>query len=163
NGRVLDEDARSVPGTLVELWQCNAARRYRHPVDQHDAPLHPNFDGGRYAHPDDTGVEPLDPNFRGFGRVATAADARFCLTSNRPGPVPRPGQRGAGATHPVAPFARGLLKQLFPRIFFAGEALNQTDPVLASIADPARRQTLIAARRTRVVRRSTVSTSCCTA
>lgn len=37
-GRVLDEDARPVPGTLVELWQCNAAGRYRHPVDQHDAP-----------------------------------------------------------------------------------------------------------------------------
>ena len=44
-GRVLDEDARPVPGTLVELWQCNAAGRYRHPVDQHDAPLDPNFDG----------------------------------------------------------------------------------------------------------------------
>ncbi len=36
---------RPVPGTLVELWQCNAAGRYRHPVDQHDAPLDPNFDG----------------------------------------------------------------------------------------------------------------------
>ena len=45
-GRVLDEDGRPVPGTLLELWQANAAGRYRHENDQHDAPLDPNFAGG---------------------------------------------------------------------------------------------------------------------
>jgi hypothetical protein len=44
-GRVLDEDGRAVPNTLVELWQCNAAGRYRHAVDDHPAPLDPNFSG----------------------------------------------------------------------------------------------------------------------
>jgi protocatechuate 3,4-dioxygenase beta subunit len=44
-GRVLDEDGRPVAGTLIELWQCNAAGRYHHSVDQHDAPLDPNFTG----------------------------------------------------------------------------------------------------------------------
>ena len=38
-GRVLDEDGRPVRGTLVEVWQTNAAGRYVHVADQHDAPL----------------------------------------------------------------------------------------------------------------------------
>jgi len=45
SGRVIDEDGRPVPQTLVEIWQCNAAGRYLHKVDQHDAPLDPNFTG----------------------------------------------------------------------------------------------------------------------
>src|SRR5262245_48270773 len=45
HGHVLDEDARPIPDTLVEIWQCNAAGRYIHKVDQHDAPLDPNFTG----------------------------------------------------------------------------------------------------------------------
>src|SRR6516225_9271586 len=44
-GRILDEDGRVVPDTLVEIWQANSAGRYAHPVDQHDAPLDPNFSG----------------------------------------------------------------------------------------------------------------------
>ena len=44
-GRVLDEDDKPVPNTLIEIWQANAAGRYRHPVDQHNAPLDPNFTG----------------------------------------------------------------------------------------------------------------------
>jgi len=45
-GRVLDEDGKAVPQAMVEIWQCNAAGRYHHPGDQHDAPLDPNFFGG---------------------------------------------------------------------------------------------------------------------
>src|SRR5260370_18117245 len=44
-GRVLDEDGKAVPNALVEIWQCNAAGRYHHPGDQHDAPLDPHFYG----------------------------------------------------------------------------------------------------------------------
>ena len=43
--RLLDEGGRPVPNALVELWQANAAGRYKHPVDNHDAPLDPNFTG----------------------------------------------------------------------------------------------------------------------
>ena len=51
HGRVLDGDGRPVPDTLVELWQANAAGRYRHVVDRHPAPLDPNFAGaGRARH-----------------------------------------------------------------------------------------------------------------
>ena len=54
-GRVLDEDGRPVPSALVEIWQCNAAGRYHHPGDQHDAPLDPNFYGGGRARADAEG------------------------------------------------------------------------------------------------------------
>src|SRR5690606_33972009 len=42
-GRVTDEDGRPVRNTLIEIWQANAAGRYVHKVDTHDAPLDPNF------------------------------------------------------------------------------------------------------------------------
>ena len=45
HGHVLDEDKRPVPDTLVEIWQANACGRYVHNVDQHPAPLDPNFTG----------------------------------------------------------------------------------------------------------------------
>ena len=51
SGRVLDEDGRPVPNTLVEIWQCNAAGRYVHVRDQHPAPLDANFHGGRPGGP----------------------------------------------------------------------------------------------------------------
>jgi protocatechuate 3,4-dioxygenase alpha subunit len=124
-GRVIDGDGASVPDACLELWQANAA--------------------GRYAHPDDTRTDkPLDPNFRGFGRVATDADGRFRFTTIRPGPVPGRGNALQAPHIGVALFARGLLKQLFTRIYFTGDPLNETDPVLLSIDDPARRKTLIA-------------------
>lgn len=126
-GRVIDGDGAPVPDACLELWQANAA--------------------GRYAHPDDTRTDtPLDPNFRGFGRVSTDADGNFRFTTIRPGPVPGRGNSLQAPHIAVALFARGLLKQLYTRVYFAGEPLNETDPVLSTIADPTRRQTLIATR-----------------
>ncbi len=67
-GRVLDEDDRPVPHTLIEIWQANAAGRYAHKVDQWKAPL--------------------DPNFTGAGRTLTDADGRYTFTTIRPGAYP---------------------------------------------------------------------------
>jgi protocatechuate 3,4-dioxygenase, alpha subunit len=126
-GRVSDGDGVAVGDACLELWQANAA--------------------GRYAHPDDTRTDtPLDPNFRGFGRVSTDADGRFRFTTIRPGPVPGRGNALQAPHIAVAIFARGLLKQLHTRIYFAGESANDSDPVLLSIDDPTLRRTLIAAR-----------------
>jgi protocatechuate 3,4-dioxygenase, alpha subunit len=127
-GRVTDGDGAGVADACLELWQANAA--------------------GRYAHPDDARTDkPLDPNFRGFGRVATDAAGGFRFVTVLPGPVPGRGNALQAPHIAVAVFARGLLKQLFTRIYFADQAANETDPVLASIDDPARRRTLIATRR----------------
>ncbi len=55
HGHVLDEDGRGVPNTLVELWQANACGRYVHVIDQHPAPLDPNFTGAGRTGSDDKG------------------------------------------------------------------------------------------------------------
>src|ERR671910_294504 len=67
-GRVVDEDGRPVPDTLVEIWQANAAGRYVHVVDQHPAPL--------------------DPNFTGAGRTVTDAEGRYQFVTVKPGSYP---------------------------------------------------------------------------
>ena len=127
-GRVTDGDGAPVADACLEIWQANAA--------------------GRYAHPDDSRAEvPLDPHFRGFGRVSTDAEGGFRFVTVRPGPVPGRGNALQAPHIAVALFARGLLKPLYTRIYFAGEPGNDADPVLLSIDDPARRHTLIAARR----------------
>jgi len=126
-GRVVDGDGAPVPDAIIELWQANAA--------------------GRYAHPDDTQTDkPLDPNFRGFGRVATDAEGRFRVTTIKPGPVPGRGNSLQAPHINVAIFARGLLKQLTTRIYFADQgAANEADPVLSAIDDADIRRTLLAA------------------
>lgn len=127
-GRVTDGDGAPVGDACLELWQANAA--------------------GRYAHPDDTRTDkPLDPHFRGFGRVSTDAGGNFRFTTIQPGAVPGRGNALQAPHIAVALFARGLLKPLYTRIYFAGDPANDADPVLQSIDDQARRRTLIAARR----------------
>jgi protocatechuate 3,4-dioxygenase alpha subunit len=126
-GQVLDGDGAPVPDALLELWQANAA--------------------GRYDHPDDTQSDkPLDPNFLGYGRVASDAQGRFKFTTIKPGPVPGRGNALQAPHIGVAFFARGLLRQLYTRIYFADEPGNASDPLLAAIEDESVRNTLIARR-----------------
>jgi protocatechuate 3,4-dioxygenase alpha subunit len=118
-GRVLDGDGVGVPDAMLELWQANAAGSYER-----------------------------DPNFRGFGRASTDEDGRFAFHTIRPGTVPGPGAPQAPHVT-LTVFARGLLHHLITRVYFDDRAdENARDPVLASIADPAARATLIATRDT---------------
>ncbi len=126
-GRVLDEDARPVPGTLVELWQCNAAGRYRHPVDQHDAPLDPNFDG--------------------VGQVVTNEKGEWRFLTIKPGAYPwrntynswRPAHLHFGVFGPA--FATRLITQMY----FPGDPLLAFDPIFLATADAASRERLVSA------------------
>jgi protocatechuate 3,4-dioxygenase alpha subunit len=125
-GRVTDGDGAPVPDALLEMWQANAAGRYNHPDDRRED-------------------KSLDPHFRGFGRVATDADGKFRVVTIKPGPVPGRGNAWQAPHINVVLFARGLLRHLHTRIYFADEpAANGNDPVLASIADEAARRTLLA-------------------
>jgi len=126
-GRVIDGDGTPVPDALLELWQANAAGRYDHIADEQTA-------------------KKLDPNFLGYGRAATDSEGRFHVKTIKPGPVPGRGNALQAPHISVAFFARGLLKQLYTRIYFADEPANATDPLLSGIEDATARQSLIARR-----------------
>jgi protocatechuate 3,4-dioxygenase alpha subunit len=123
-GRVVDGAGDPVPDALVETWQADP--------------------DGRFAHPDDPSGSTRS-GFRGFGRCPTDTEGRWAIRTLKPGPLPTP-DGGAEAPHiDVSVFARGLLNRLVTRIYFPDEAAaNATDPVLASIPDPAARARLVA-------------------
>jgi protocatechuate 3,4-dioxygenase alpha subunit len=123
-GRVLDGDGAGVPDALLEIWQANAAGKYDHPEDRQD--------------------KTLDAKFRGFGRVCTDNDGRYAFTTVLPGQVPGRGNALQAPHINMTVFARGLLKHLVTRIYFADQAANEADPVLSAIEDAAVRGTLLA-------------------
>lgn len=125
-GRLLDGDRAPIEDGLVEVWQANAAGRYRHPLDTRDD-------------------VPLDDGFTGFGRSRTRFETgEFRFETIRPGPVPAP-DGGLQAPHlNLVVQARGMLNPSFTRMYFPDEAdANATDPVLAAVPEH-RRSTLIA-------------------
>jgi protocatechuate 3,4-dioxygenase, alpha subunit len=87
---------------------------------------------------------PADDRFPGFGRAGTDAEGRFRFTTLKPGPVPGRGNAQQAPHLAVTILARGLMTGLRTRIYFADDPLNETDPLLSSLADPAERATLIA-------------------
>ncbi|MDW8444250.1 MAG: protocatechuate 3,4-dioxygenase subunit beta [Acetobacteraceae bacterium] len=120
SGRVLDEEGRPVAGTIVELWQANAAGRYRHPVDDHDAPL--------------------DPNFLGVGRCRTDAAGRYRFVTIRPGAYPwrnHPNAWRPAHLH-FALFGRHFADRLVTQMYFPGDPLLAYDPIYRSVPEPAR-------------------------
>jgi protocatechuate 3,4-dioxygenase alpha subunit len=82
--------------------------------------------------------------FPGWGRVATDAQGRYRFTTLKPGPVPGNGNALQAPHFAINILARGILSRLCTRAYLAGEKLNETDPLLCAIEDPARRATLIA-------------------
>lgn len=123
-GHVYDGDHAPVSDAVVEIWQANAAGRYRHPADQR--------------------AVPLDPVFVGFGRAGTDENGFFWFETIRPGTVPFI-QNATQAPHlNLAVFARGLLHHLATRLYFHDETANAADPVLGLVPE-SRRVTLLAA------------------
>jgi protocatechuate 3,4-dioxygenase, alpha subunit len=82
--------------------------------------------------------------FPAFGRCRTDSAGSFRFVTLKPGPVAGAGNAQQAPHVAISIFARGLLKALTTRLYFEGEPLNETDPVLSLIEDPARRRTLIA-------------------
>ena len=121
-GRVTDGAGEPVTDALVETWQADAQGRFASAEDPRGA------------------VE----GFRGWGRCATDADGCWRIRTVKPGPVPVSG--GLQAPHiDLALHARGLLRQVLTRVYFADEAeANAADPVLSALPDDAARATLLA-------------------
>jgi protocatechuate 3,4-dioxygenase, alpha subunit len=87
---------------------------------------------------------PADDRFPGFGRCRTDAEGKFRFTTLKPGPLAGRGNAQQAPHFAITLHARGLLKHLVTRAYFADDPLNETDPLLSSIDDPKRRATLIA-------------------
>ena len=121
--RVLDADGAPLSDAMIEIWQADAQ--------------------GKYNHPDDPQAAKPEAGWRGFGRLGTDENGECEFETIRPGRVPGPGGARQAPHLNVAVFARGMLKQLYTRIYFAGDAANAEDPALALVpAD--RRSTLLA-------------------
>jgi len=125
SGRVLDENGRPVPHTLVEVWQANSAGRYAHKLDQHDAPL--------------------DPNFTGAGRVMTDEHGRYRFMSIKPGAYPWKNHFNAWRPAHIhfSLFGRSFATRLVTQMYFPNDPLLAFDPIYNSAPDAAARTSMI--------------------
>jgi protocatechuate 3,4-dioxygenase beta subunit len=120
SGRVIDEDGKPVRNSLVEIWQCNAAGRYHHRKDQHDAPL--------------------DPHFHGFGKMLTDADGVYRFVSIKPAPYPWGNHANAWRPAHIhfSLFGNAYAQRLITQMYFPGDPLFAYDPIFNSVPEGAR-------------------------
>jgi len=120
SGRVIDQDGRPVGNTVVEIWQANAAGRYRHDKDQWDAPL--------------------DPNFTGAGRVVTDGEGRYRYVTVRPGAYPW--KNHANAWRPahihLSLLGPAFASRLVTQMYFPDDPLIALDPIVHAVPAPLR-------------------------
>jgi protocatechuate 3,4-dioxygenase, beta subunit len=119
-GRVLDESGRPIPDTLIEIWQANAAGRYIHKVDQHAAPLDPNFFGG--------------------GRCLTDSEGRYRFLTIKPGAYPWGNHFNAWRPNHIhfSLFGSHFATRLVTQMYFPGDPLLLLDPIYQGVPEKAR-------------------------
>ena len=120
-GSVVDEDGSPVRNTLIEIWQANAAGRYAHEVDRHDAPL--------------------DPNFTGRGRVLTDAAGRYRFVTIKPGAYPVAGLDNVWRPSHIhlSLFGPSFLSRLVTQMYFPGDPLLPFDTIFNTAPEHSRR------------------------
>ncbi|CUH78996.1 protocatechuate 3,4-dioxygenase subunit beta [Tropicibacter naphthalenivorans] len=127
HGRVLDENARPVPNTLVEAWQANA--------------------GGRYRHKKDTYLAPIDPNFGGCGRTLTDENGYYFFRTVKPGAYPW--RNWVNSWRPahihLSIFGTGFTQRLITQCYFEGDPLLGKCPIVKTIPTQEGRDSLVAA------------------
>jgi len=125
SGRLLDENARPVSHALIEMWQANAAGRYAHAIDDHDAPLDPNFTGG--------------------GRTLTDAEGNYRFLTIKPGAYPWRNHYNAWrpAHLHFSLFGLGLVQRLVTQMYFPGDPLFPFDPIFNSVTDEKARNRMV--------------------
>lgn len=119
SGRVLRTDGSPVKAAEIEIWQANAAGRYRHPMDTNPAALDPNFDG--------------------VALLRTNDEGSYLIRTVKPGAYPDPGG-GLRAPHIHFDVLANDCR-LVAQMYFPGEALNEKDMLITTMAgryrDPA--------------------------
>jgi len=125
HGRVLEADGRPVRHTLVEIWQANAAGRYRHAVDSWPAPL--------------------DPNFTGVGRAVTDDDGRYEFVTVKPGAYPWKNHDNAWRPAHIhfSLFGRAFTQRLVTQMYFPDDPLFFQDPIYNSVRDEKARARMV--------------------
>lgn len=125
-GRVMDDNGHALPNALIEIWQTNAAGRYRHAQDNHPAPL--------------------DPNFTGAGRALTDENGVYRFVTIKPGAYPWRNHQNAWRPAHIhfSLFGPAFCTRLVTQMYFPGDPLIPYDPVLQSIPDEKGRQRLVA-------------------
>ena len=124
HGKVMDEWGRPIPQALIEIWQANAAGRYIHKVDQHNAPL--------------------DPNFLGAGRCMTDAKGNYTFYTIKPGAYPWGNHHNAWRPNHIhfSLFGANIVSRLVTQMYFPGDPLLQHDPIFLGVP-PKGRELLI--------------------
>jgi protocatechuate 3,4-dioxygenase beta subunit len=125
-GRVVDDNGHPVRNTLVEIWQTNAAGRYRHAMDNHPAPL--------------------DPNFTGAGRTITDDDGAYRFVTIKPGAYPWRNHQNAWRPAHIhfSLVGPSFVTRLITQMYFPGDPLHAYDPIFQSIPGEKARQRLVA-------------------
>ena len=125
HGQVLESDGRPVPNTLVEIWQANAAGRYRHVVDNWPAPL--------------------DPHFTGVGRALTDDEGRYRFVTVKPGAYPWKNHDNAWRPAHIhfSLFGRAFTQRLVTQMYFPDDPLFSQDPIFNAVRDEKARQRMV--------------------
>jgi protocatechuate 3,4-dioxygenase beta subunit len=126
HGHVHDQFGRPVRNALVEVWQANASGRYRHKKDQY--------------------IGALDPNFGGCGRMLTDENGYYAFRTIKPGPYPwrnRVNDWRPSHIH-YAISGDGWAQRLITQMYFEGDPLIATCPIVRTIPDEAQIRALIA-------------------
>ena len=125
SGRVLDENGKPVAKTLVEIWQANSAGRYPHRVDQHDAPM--------------------DPNFTGCGRALTDKNGHYRFVTIKPGEYPWRNHYNAWRPAHIhfSLFGPAFATRLVTQMYFPGDPLLERDPMYNCVPDEGAKRRLI--------------------
>jgi len=125
SGQVTGEDGRPVTNTLVEIWQCNAGGRYIHVIDDHPAPI--------------------DPNFTGAGRTITDGEGRYRFVTIKPGAYPWRNHPNAWRPAHIhfSLFGSSFGSRLVTQMYFPNDPLFAHDPIYQSIRDLRARERMV--------------------
>jgi protocatechuate 3,4-dioxygenase, beta subunit len=113
-GRVLNRDGTPVANAKLDIWQANAA--------------------GRYRHPSDTNPAPLDPNFNGFAELTSNTDGSYRFTTIKPASYPA----GPNIMRPAHIHfdVTGRVNRIVTQMYFDGDPYNASDRWLQSALRP---------------------------